>query len=140
VLFTLAASPPLKSFYLHMKTIIGANAKWINASLRLQSISKEKVNEIYSSLSEEDDFRKAIDKGLDALKENIFAGEIIKKKQIPKYYIKKFGVNNLYRLKLDRKRRCCYTIVADHEGLKVIVLEVFPDHKSYNRRFGYRKG
>jgi len=40
----------------------------------------------------------------------------------------------------DRKRRCCYTIVADREGFKVIVLEVFPDHKSYNRRFGYRKG
>jgi hypothetical protein len=48
--------------------------------------------------------------------------------------------HNLYRLKLDRKRRCCYTIVANHEGLKVIVLEVFPDHKSYNRRFGYKKG
>ncbi|RLI42237.1 hypothetical protein DRO59_04705 [Candidatus Bathyarchaeota archaeon] len=68
---------------------------------------ERKVNGIYSSLSEEDDFRKAINKGLDALKENMFAGEIVKRKQIPKYYIKKFGVNNLYRLKLDRKRRCC---------------------------------
>jgi len=35
-------------------------------------------------------------------------------------------------LKLDRRRRCCYTIVENPEGLKVIVLEVFPDHKSYN--------
>jgi len=34
---------------------------------------ERKVNGIYSSLSEEDDFRKAIDKGLDALKENMFA-------------------------------------------------------------------
>jgi hypothetical protein len=100
---------------------------------------ERKVNELYSSLSEEDDFKKAIDRGLEALKENMFAGEIIRKKRIPKYYIKKFGVNNLYRLKLDRRRRCCYTIVADKEGFKVIVLEVFPDHKSYNRRFGYRK-
>ena len=98
------------------------------------------VNELYSSLSEQDDFRKAIDRGLDALKENMFAGEIIRKRQIPKCYVRKFGVNNLYRLKLDRKRRCCYTLVADREGFKVIVLEVFPDHKSYNRRFGYRKG
>lgn len=98
-----------------------------------------KVNELYSSLSEEDAFKKAIDKGLDALKENMFAGETVRKRQIPKYYIKKFGINNLYRLKLDRKRRCCYTIVADREGFKVIVLEVFPDHKSYNKRFSYRK-
>jgi len=29
-------------------------------------------------------------------------------------------------------------IVADEEGIKVVVLEVFPDHKSYDRRFGYR--
>lgn len=70
----------------------------------------------------------------------MFAGEIIRKRWIPKYYVKKFGVNNPYRLKLNRKRRCCYIIAADQEGFKVIVLEVFPDHKSYNRRFGYRKG
>lgn len=97
---------------------------------------ERKVNQIYSSLSEEDDFKKAIDKGLDALKEDMFAGEMIRKSLIPKYYIREFGVNNLYRLKLNKKRRCCYTIVADQEGFKAIVLEVFPDHKSYSRRFG----
>lgn len=100
---------------------------------------ERKVNEVYSILGEQDDFKKAIDRGLEALKENMFAGEIIRKSLIPKYYAREFGVNNLFGLKLDRKRRCCYTIVADQEGLKVIVLEVFPDHKSYNRRFGYRE-
>jgi len=97
------------------------------------------VNEVYSSLGEKDDFKKAIDRGLEALKENMFAGDIIRKSLIPKYYVREFGVNNLYRLKLDKKRRCCYTIVADKQGFKVIVLEVFPDHKSYNKRFGYRE-
>ena len=98
-----------------------------------------KVNQLYSSLSEQDDFKKAIDRGLETLQENMFTGEMIRKSQIPKYYVREFGVNNLYRLKLDGKRRCCYTVVADQEGLKVIVLEVFPDHKSYSRRFGYRE-
>jgi len=97
------------------------------------------VNELYSSLNESDEFKKSIDNGLDALRENLFAGEMIRKRQIPKYYTGKFGVNNLYRLKLDRKRRCCYTIVADEEGFKVIVLEVFSDHKPYNKRFDYKK-
>lgn len=101
---------------------------------------ERKANETYSSLSEKDDFKKAIDRGLEALKENMFAGEMMRKSQIPKYYVREFGINNLYRLKLNGKRRCCYTIVADQEGFKVIVLEVFPDHKSYNRRFGYREG
>ena len=100
---------------------------------------ESKTHALYSRLSEDDPFRKAIDKALDILKENMFAGELIRKSLIPKYYIKNFGVNNLYRLRLDKKRRLCYTIVADEEGVKVVVLEVFPDHKSYSRRFGYKK-
>ena len=68
----------------------------------------------------------------------MFVGESIQKQQIPKYYVDKYGVNNLYRLRLDRARRLCYTLVSDEEGVKVVVLEVFPDHKSYNRRFGYK--
>lgn len=56
---------------------------------------ERKVNETYSSLNEQDDFKKAIDRGLEALKENMFAGEMIMKSQIPKYYVREFGVNNL---------------------------------------------
>ncbi len=96
------------------------------------------VYELYSGLREEDEFRRAIDKGLDVLKSDMLAGVKIKKQQIPKYYIDRHGVNNLYRLHLDKARRLCYTLVGDREGMNVVVLEVFPDHKSYDRRFGYR--
>jgi len=64
----------------------------------------------------------------------------MRKSRIPRHFVREFGVNSLYRLKLDGKRRCCYTVVADREGLKVVVLEAFPDHKSYSGRFGYGKG
>jgi len=74
------------------------------------------------------------------LKNNMFAGDGIRKQQIPKYYVDRYGVNNLFRLWLDKARRLCYTLVADEEGIKAVVLEVFPDHKSYERRFGYRTG
>ena len=96
--------------------------------------------ELYLSLRAGDDFKRAIDKGLDILKKDVFAGEQIKKQQIPKYYVDKYGVNNLYRLRLDKARRLSYTIVAGEEGIKVVVLEVFPDHKSYDKRFGYKPG
>jgi len=99
---------------------------------------ERKVADLYSSLKEEDDLKIAVDRGLDSLKNDMFAGERIRRRQIPKYYVNKYGVNNLYRLRLNRTRRCCYTIVADEEGLKLVVLEVFPDHKSYDRRFGYK--
>ncbi len=99
---------------------------------------EREVYDLYLSLSEGDDFKRAIDKGLGVLENDMFAGEQIKRRQIPRYYVDKYDVNNLYRLRLDRARRCCYTIVADYGGVKVIVLEVFPDHKSYERRFGYK--
>jgi len=34
----------------------------------------------------------------------MFAGEMIRKSQIPKYYVREIGVNNLNRLKLNGKR------------------------------------
>jgi len=99
---------------------------------------EREVYDLYLSLREGDAFKRAIGSGLDVLKNDMFAGEQIKKRRIPKYYVEKYSVNNLYRLRLDRARRCCYTIVADSEGTKVVVLEIFPDHKSYDRRFGYK--
>ena len=95
--------------------------------------------EFYRSLRNESELKRAIDRGLDILRENMFAGERVKKRLIPKYYIERYGIHNLYRLRLDRKRRLAYTLLADTEGVKVVVLEVFPDHKSYNKRFGYKR-
>jgi len=88
------------------------------------------VYDLYSRLRGGDDFKRVIDRGLDVLKGDMFAGE----------RVRKYGVNNLYRLRLDKTRRCCYSVVADEEGIKVVVLEVFADHKSYDRRFGYKTG
>jgi len=99
---------------------------------------EREVYDLYLSLREEDDFKRAIVRGSGVLKNDMFAGEQIKKRQIPKYYVDKYGVNNLYRLRLDRARRCCYTIIADDDGVKVVVLEIFQNHKSYERRFGYK--
>ena len=99
---------------------------------------EESVEELYLSLREGSELKKAIDRGLDILKENMLAGDSVRKKQIPQYYRDRFSVNNLYRLRLDRKRRLTYTILSDEEGKKVVILEVFPDHKSYDRRFGYK--
>lgn len=96
------------------------------------------IHRLYSSLNEGDEFRSLIDKAADILKDNMFAGKKVRKRQIPRYYIQEYGVNNLHRLRLDRDSRCTYTLVANDGGIKVAILEVFPDHKSYDRRFRYR--
>ena len=96
------------------------------------------TNELYANLREGTQLKRIIDKAFDSLQNNLFAGDRIKKEQIPQYYIEKYCINNLYRLRLDKIRRLCYTLIADEEGSKIVVLEIFLDHKSYDRRFGYQ--
>ena len=45
------------------------------------------------------------------LKENKFAGEPLKKSQIPRSYIEQYQVNNLFRYGHPEGYRSCYTIV-----------------------------
>jgi len=80
---------------------------------------------------------KIINNGLDVLKENMFAGERIEKKKFPRYYVQKFGINNLYKLNLNSRNRLTYTLVAEESGVAVVVLEIL-NHKKYEERFGYK--
>jgi hypothetical protein len=89
-----------------------------------------------SSLRQGSYLLKIIDAGLDALKFNMFAGERIERKKYPRYYVRKYGVNNLYKFNLDSSTRLIYTLVADETGVAVVILEVL-DHKKYGERFGY---
>jgi len=90
-----------------------------------------------SSLKKESYLLKVVNEGLDVLKENMFAGERIEKKKFPKYYVQKYGVNNLYKFNLDSRTRLVYTLVAEETGVAVVVLEIL-DHKKYEERFGYK--
>jgi hypothetical protein len=70
------------------------------------------------------------------LLENMFAGESIRKSLIPKHYIRRFGVNNLFRYHLPEGFRAIYTLARDGDQVSVLVLEAL-EHKSYEERFGY---
>jgi len=59
---------------------------------------------------------KIINHGLDVLKENMFVGERIERRKFPRYYVQKFGINNLYKLNLDLRTRLIYTLVAEETG------------------------
>mgnify|MGYP001589468417 CR=1 FL=1 len=80
---------------------------------------------------------KAIQRKLEILSENPFAGENIHKKLIPQKY-KIQGVTNLYRLELPNFWRILYTIKDNKIEILAIILEVV-NHKEYNKLFKYRK-
>ena len=66
------------------------------------------------------------------LKEHMFSGDLVKKAQIPNYYMEKYQVNNLYRYEHPEGYRSCYTIVKRC----AYVLDIM-DHSEYDLRFGY---
>lgn len=78
-----------------------------------------------------------IDKGIAKLKRNREAGKRISKRLIPREYVVKYGVTNLWKLNLDRYWRMIYTIVGDEVRLVSIIIEVL-NHKKYDRKFKYR--
>jgi len=94
------------------------------------------VADFISSLERDSYLHQIVDKALDVLKENMFAGQLIEKKKFPKTYIQKYGITNLYKYNLDKSHRLTYTLVADVSGVAVVVLEIL-DHKEYEKRFGY---
>ncbi len=71
------------------------------------------------------------------LKENPFAGDQVKKGQIPHYYLQKYGVTNLWRIELSNYWRLIYTIQSNEVEIIDFVLDVI-DHKEYDKKFGYR--
>lgn len=70
------------------------------------------------------------------LTDNRQAGQGIRKELIPKYYLQKYGVDNLYRYQLPGYHRACYTVTCIAGTWYSSILEIMT-HPEYDRRFGY---
>ena len=71
------------------------------------------------------------------LKENPFAGDQVKKEQIPDYYLKKYDITNLWRIELSNYWRLLYTIQSNEIEVIDFVFDII-DHEKYNDKFGYK--
>lgn len=97
----------------------------------------EKLEQTFNSLKESDWLKKALVKAISDLKENAFSGEAIKKELIPDFFIKKYGIDNLFWYPLPNAWRLVYSLTTpDTVKILAIIIEYF-DHKNYERRFNY---
>ena len=67
---------------------------------------------------------RSIDRVKGWLKENPFAGDQVKKSQIPDYYTQKYGVTNLWRIELSNYWRLIYTIQSNEVEIIDFVLDM----------------
>jgi mRNA-degrading endonuclease YafQ of YafQ-DinJ toxin-antitoxin module len=80
---------------------------------------------------------KLIEKGINKLKYDYKYGDHVSKERIPKEYVQKYGVKNLWKLDLSSFWRLIYTVRGSEIEVISVILEVL-DHKKYDRKFGYK--
>ncbi|MEA3329135.1 MAG: hypothetical protein U9Q06_00135 [Nanoarchaeota archaeon] len=99
-----------------------------------------KVREIFYQLEKgnksERELFKTINRIMDHLEENAFAGIQIPKKLISPEYYNKYRVKNLWKYDLPKEWRLIYSIADEEAVIVSLILEWF-DHKNYERRFRY---
>jgi hypothetical protein len=97
----------------------------------------ESVKIAFEKLKEEDEsMYKFILRAFEDIENNAFCGVQIPKRLIPKEYIQKYGVRNLWKYNLPDAWRLIYSIKGKNLLVFSIILE-WLDHKEYERRFHY---
>ena len=101
--------------------------------------TKESFDKLKSGKFEDKQLYESINRALDDLKINPFAGIRTPKKLWPKEYIQKYLINNLWKYDLPNGWRLIYTIKGAEVEIIAVILE-WLEHKDYDRKFHYRKG
>ena len=99
--------------------------------------AEQSLEQAFLNLAENSPLRKSIRKAIEKLKQNVFSGENIPKNLIPKEYVQKYKIDNLWWYPLANAWRLVYSIVTpSNVEILAVIIEYF-DHKNYERKFGY---
>lgn len=97
--------------------------------------ASEKIKKQFEDIQEKE-FRKQLEEIFAQLKKNAFSGIQIPKKLIPKEYMQKYNIRNLWKYNLRNGWRLLYSIENQQEIVVSIIIE-WLDHKEYERRLKY---
>src|SRR3989338_10800942 len=97
---------------------------------------KEILNKLKESKTEDKKLYEWINRALDDLEENAFCGIQVAKRIIPKDYIQKYGIDNLWKYDMPKGWRLLYSVANNEVNVLSIILE-WMNHKDYENRFGY---
>jgi Txe/YoeB family toxin of Txe-Axe toxin-antitoxin module len=91
----------------------------------------------FNNLNEQDDLKKFLKRAIKDIQKNAFCGVRIPKRLIPKEYVQKYEINNLWKYDLPNAWRLVYSIVTPNKiEILAVIMEWF-NHKNYERRFKY---
>ncbi len=97
---------------------------------------KDAYFELKDGYSDEKELFSLINQAIENIKKNHTIGIAIPKRLIPKEYIIKYAVDNLWKYDLPKGWRLIYTVQGNNLSIVSIIVE-WMDHKNYERRFKY---
>ncbi len=97
----------------------------------------QKLENSFNALPSNDFLKKSMIRAIKDLKQNAFAGVHVPKRLIPKEYIQKYGINNLWKYDLPKGWRLLYTVTSENEVELISAILDWFDHKEYERKFKY---
>ena len=100
-----------------------------------QIVGQEKQKGIESSFHQT--LLRSINRTKELLKKNPFAGNQVQKRLIPKEYINKYDIDNLWRIELANRWRLIYVITGNQIEIINFVIDIL-NHKNYNKVFRYK--
>jgi Txe/YoeB family toxin of Txe-Axe toxin-antitoxin module len=98
-------------------------------------VGEEKTKGIGSSFHQT--LLRSIERAIDLLKKNPFAGNQIPKRQLPDKYLEKYDAENAWRMELSNRWRLIYTITGNKIEIINFIMDIF-NHRDYDKAFGYK--
>lgn len=98
---------------------------------------KKEFEELQQGKSEDKERYDQLQEAFTVLEKNGFSGIQIKKRLIPKIYMKTFKMHNLWKYNLSGGWRLIYSIENQGDLIVAIIVE-WLSHKEYEERFGYQ--
>ncbi len=117
-----------------VKVILSQEADEVYGDLN-KIVDEEKNKGIDSSFHQT--LLRSINRVKELLKQNPFAGDQVPKKLIPERYIKKYLVENVWRIELADRWRLLYTITGNKIEIINFVLDIV-NHRDYDKILGYK--
>jgi len=97
---------------------------------------KAAFEKLKTSKTEDKKLYRWLNRAFDDLQKDAFCGIQIPRRLIPKEYIKKYQIDNLWKYNLPNAWRLLYSIARDEIIVISIIIE-WMNHKTYERRLGY---
>jgi Txe/YoeB family toxin of Txe-Axe toxin-antitoxin module len=98
--------------------------------------TEKALQDLKDSKTEDKKLYKWICAALEDLQEDVFFGIQLPKRLIPKVYVDKYGIDNLWKYDLPKGWRLIYSVANGQICVLSIILE-WMNHKKYERRFNY---